>query len=257
MAELGHNYNIQCMKLMYELKAAFPVIPDDIVRQCMKKHHNDKEKCIEELAEEAENSNIGRVQAARNRNQALLSHQLEQLLKLESEIRHDKDCLHTMRQEVCDLEARCESQAMKNIGQAHKFTLMDLQDLQQDINHLRNECDSMSNKVTQLTSGRVLLGDVSITSNIILKPKLTTAVPDQTNTTCDTTNVSSPDTSLPPTNSSTSCSISSGLTGSSGEAEGGKWSCETCTFHNHPALDCCEVCLMPRIEMDIVPIHLR
>ena len=37
MAELGHNYNIQCMKLLHELKARFPAVPDEVVRQCMKK----------------------------------------------------------------------------------------------------------------------------------------------------------------------------------------------------------------------------
>ena len=37
MAELGHNYNIQCMKLFQELKTAFPSVPDDVVRHCMKK----------------------------------------------------------------------------------------------------------------------------------------------------------------------------------------------------------------------------
>ena len=36
MAELGANYNIQCMKLFQELKAEFPCIPDSVVRQCMK-----------------------------------------------------------------------------------------------------------------------------------------------------------------------------------------------------------------------------
>ena len=34
--ELGHNYNIQCMKLFQELKGAFPATPDEVVRQCMK-----------------------------------------------------------------------------------------------------------------------------------------------------------------------------------------------------------------------------
>ena len=36
MAELGPNYNIQCMKLFQELKTTFPNIPDSVVRHCMK-----------------------------------------------------------------------------------------------------------------------------------------------------------------------------------------------------------------------------
>lgn len=36
MAELGHNYNIQCKKLFQELKATYPETTDEIVRQCMK-----------------------------------------------------------------------------------------------------------------------------------------------------------------------------------------------------------------------------
>jgi len=49
MAELGHNYNIQCMKLFQELKAAYPATPDELVRQCMKANRNVKEKCQEDL----------------------------------------------------------------------------------------------------------------------------------------------------------------------------------------------------------------
>ena len=30
-------------------------------------------------------------------------------------------------------------------------------------------------------------------------------------------------------------------------AEGGQWACSECTFYNHPALDQCEQCEMPRI----------
>jgi len=244
MAELGHNYNIQCMKLLHELKARFPAVPDEVVRQCMKKHHNDREQCSSELAEESRNLSLGRVQAARSRNQALLSHQMEQLLKLESTLRHDRECLQELRQDVCGLESLY---SMKKRGHIASFTMVDLQELQQDINHLRSECDCMSEKVTELTSGKVLLGDVSINEKIIIKKSPSTAVPDHS--TCDTPSVTPPPhhhhqpSSLPVTTSSTPSSSSS-------ELEGGKWSCDTCTFHNHPALDCCEVCLMPRIQMD-------
>ena len=37
------------------------------------------------------------------------------------------------------------------------FQMVDLQELQQDINHLRSECDCMSEKVTELTSGKGIM----------------------------------------------------------------------------------------------------
>jgi len=71
MAELGHNYNIQCMKLFQELKAAFPSVPDELVRQCMKKNRNDKGKCKEDLSKESQNNFAGRY---RNRGKYAGSH---------------------------------------------------------------------------------------------------------------------------------------------------------------------------------------
>ena len=37
------------------------------------------------------------------------------------------------------------------------------------------------------------------------------------------------------------------LSGTSSEE--GKWSCSECTFSNHPSLDTCEICEMPRITI--------
>jgi len=72
MAELGPNYNIQCMKLFQELKASFPSIPDSVVRHCMKQNRNDFQKCKEELTTESENYTVGRY-GVRTKGNKLLS----------------------------------------------------------------------------------------------------------------------------------------------------------------------------------------
>eukprot|EP00092_Neocalanus_flemingeri_P026922 GFUD01029182.1.p1 GENE.GFUD01029182.1~~GFUD01029182.1.p1 ORF type:complete len:807 (-),score=69.72 GFUD01029182.1:150-2570(-) len=71
MAELGHNYNIQCMKLFQELKTSFPSVPDEVVRQCMKQNRNDKGKCKEDLSKESQNYFVGRY---KNRGKYAGSH---------------------------------------------------------------------------------------------------------------------------------------------------------------------------------------
>lgn len=215
MAELLPNYNIQRMKLLHELKEAFPLVPDDTVRQCMKKNRNEKEKCIAELHEEEENIKQGRHKAARSRNQALLTHQMEQMLKLESTVRQEKEVLSSLRQEVCMLEANWETHVLKNRSKQHCISHSELKGLQNDINQLTVECDNMKKKVNHLT---------------IEDPP---------------SSVGSPSTSLPPTNSSVTSS-----------SEGGSWSCDSCTFHNHPSLDECEMCYMPRIETGLQNIEV-
>jgi len=173
----------------------------------MKKNRNEKEKCIAELHEEEENIKQGRHKAARSRNQALLTHQMEQMLKLESTVRQEKEVLSSLRQEVCMLEANWETRVLKNRSKQHCISHSELKGLQNDINQLTVECDNMKKKVNHLT---------------IEDPP---------------SSVGSPSTSLPPTNSSVTSS-----------SEGGSWSCDSCTFHNHPSLDECEMCYMPRIE---------
>jgi len=106
--ELGHNYNIQCMKLFQELKGAFPATPDEVVRQCMKSNRNVKEKCLEDLGKSWKQPS------------ALLSHQLEQLFKLERELRNERDEMGGVKAEVQDLEMKVKQRAFSLHNQAAK-----------------------------------------------------------------------------------------------------------------------------------------
>merc|ERR1712080_278834 len=83
----------------------------------------------------------------------------------------------------------------------HCISHSDLKGLQDDINQLKIECENTTKKINHLT---------------IEAPPASPSP----------SSVASPSTSLPPTNSSVGSS-----------SEGGSWSCDSCTFHNHPSLD--------------------
>jgi len=225
MAELGHNYNIQCMKLFQELKAAFPATPDETVRQCMKANRNVKEKCQEDLEASCQQGQ-GRF------NKALLSHQLEQLFKLERELRQEKQEVGAVRAEVQELEMKIKQRAFSIQSQSSKVG--EARRLNSAIGDLRGVCDSMVKKVTTLTGGKVPLGEDSIRD---YKPYLSQqAVPDSHH--CDTSAAEDSQPSLTETL----------MRNSSSEADL-RWNCSECTFANHPSLATCEICEMPRITM--------
>jgi len=245
MAELGHNYNIQCMKLFQELKAAFPNVPDEVVRHCMKKNRNDKVKCKEDLSKESQNYFPGRY-----RNRALLSHQMEQLFKLDKELRQGREEMLTVRTDVQEMENTLKRQELKFQAHPSKMLHVEVRELEHDIHSLRSLCDDMSKKVTNLTGGKVPLGETSINFENYLSQQ-PHSVPESTDASSDNNSVSC---SLPhqtrlSTNSNQNSLNSSELSGSSSEE--GKWSCSECTFSNHPSLDSCEICEMPRLTMGL------
>jgi len=223
MAELGHNYNIQCMKLFQELKAAYPATPDELVRQCMKANRNVKEKCQEDLEAGSQHPQ-GRF------NKALLSHQLEQLFKLERELRQERQEMGAVKADVQEMEMKVKQQAFSLHSQSTKVQAGEVRRLNSAIGDLRGACDSMVKKVTTLTGGKVPLGEDSIKD---YKPYLSQdTVPDSPH--CDTgaavSRVEQP-------------AVSETLD------EGRLWNCSECTFANHPSLATCEICEMPRITM--------
>jgi len=227
MAELGHNYNIQCMKLFQELKAAYPATPDELVRQCMKANRNVKEKCEEDLEAVSQHPQ-GRF------NKALLSHQLEQLFKLERELRQERQEMGAVKADVQDMEMKVKQQAFSLQSQSTKVQAGEVRRLNSAIGDLRGACDSMVKKVTTLTGGKVPLGEDSIKD---YKPYLSQdTVPDSRH--CDTgAAVSSID------------DEQLGGGGATSETLVGRWNCSECTFANHPSLETCEICEMPRITM--------
>jgi len=250
MAELGHNYNIQCMKLFQELKTAFPSVPDDVVRHCMKKNRNDKVSCKEDLSKESQKYFPGRY-----RNRALLTHQMEQLFKLEEELRQDKKDMLTVRADVQQLENSLKRQELKSQGHPAKRVYVEVRQLEHDIHSLRGLCDDMSKKVTNLTGGKVPLGETSINFENYLSQQ-THAVPDSTDASSDMSSVSCslPNPNQPSTNSNHNSLNSSDFSGTSSEE--GKWSCSECTFSNHPSLDTCEICEMPRITIGLQNVEV-
>jgi len=223
MAELGHNYNIQCMKLFQELKAAYPATPDELVRQCMKANRNVKEKCQEDLEAGSQHPQ-GRF------NKALLSHQLEQLFKLERELRQERQEMGAVKADVQEMEMKVKQQAFSLHSQSTKVQQAgEVRRLNSAIGDLRGACDSMVKKVTTLTGGKVPLGEDSIKD---YKPYLSQdTVPDSPH--CDTGAAVSR-IEQPP--------VSETL-------DEGRWNCSECTFANHPSLATCEICEMPRITM--------
>merc|ERR1712192_127264 len=164
---------------------------------------------------------------------ALLSHQLEQLFKLERELRQERQEMGAVKADVQEMEMKVKQQAFSLHSQSTKGQQAgEVRRLNSAIGDLRGACDSMVKKVTTLTGGKVPLGEDSIKD---YKPYLSQdTVPESPN--CDTgAAVNSIEQQHPP-----------GLTSES-ETLMGRWNCSECTFANHPSLATCEICEMPRI----------
>merc|ERR550519_1193408 len=190
----------------------------------MKSNRNVKGKCIGDLAKESEKYFLGRY------NRALLSHQMEQLFKLEKELRAEKNEMLLVKSDVQGLEMKVKQRAFSLHGQPPRLQHLEVQKLEQDIEGLRGMCDNMVKKVTTLTGGKVPLGEDSIKD---YKPYLSqepAPVPETPDCSVGTVPCAEP-------------------TISSTNSDSDKWNCSECTFANHPSLDTCEICEMPRITM--------
>jgi len=186
---------------------------------------------------------------------ALLSHQMEQLFKLEEELKQDRRDMVTVRADVQQLENSLKRQELKSQGHPSKRVYVEVRQLEHDIHSLRGLCDDMSKKVTNLTGGKVPLGETSINFENYLSQQ-THAVPDSTDASSDMSSVSCslPNPNQPSTNSNHNSLNSSDFSGTSSEE--GKWSCSECTFSNHPSLDTCEICEMPRITIGVQNVEV-
>jgi len=153
-----------------------------------------------------------------------------------------------VRTDVQQLESTLKRQELKSQGHPAKVVHVEVKQLEHDIHSLRSLCDDMSKKVTNLTGGKVPLGETSINFENYLSQQ-SHAVPDTTDASSDMSSVSCslPNPTQPSTNSNPNSLNSTSLSG--GSSEEGKWSCSECTFSNHPSLDTCEICEMPRITM--------
>merc|ERR1719431_967213 len=120
---------------------------------------------------------------------------------------------------------KVKQQAFSLHNQAAKVQAAESGRLQLDIGDLRGSCDLMVKRVTEMTGGKVPLGEDSIRD---YKPYLSQEpVPEAPH--CDTAKGrANPAASTRPDH---------------------RWSCSECTFANHPSLTTCEMCEMPRITM--------
>lgn len=213
MTDLGQNFKIQKEKLFLELKSAFPNVPDGSVRQVMKQNRNDRLRCVEAMEVESRSHGVGRYNLM---SKALLSHQMEQMMKLNKELEEKKKEVEEMRTDIIELESTLSQQDMIISQTPEKKVHVELRRLETDITGLRGACDDMSKRVSSMTAGKVPLGETSIK----FENYLTASVPDQ-ETEKSTTN----------------------------RAPSNSWSCSECTFSNHQDLDSCEMCEMPRINL--------
>jgi len=110
---------------------------------------------------------------------ALLSHQMEQLFKLDKELRQERVEMYAMRTGVQQLENTLKQQELRGQSQNHsaKAVHVEVKQLEHDIHSLRGLCDNMSKKVTNLTGGKVPLGETSINFENYLSQQ-SHAVPD-------------------------------------------------------------------------------
>jgi len=329
MMELSDN--VTYMKLLHELKVIFPNLPDELVRQSIKKHGLDKTACsgalrILESQQISINHNYAparfyppednrvttttpRLSSSTGYNppdrisgstgsssstttnkiqgdsyglkqpsgpnqqlQALISHQMEQRQKLERRMLHTKNELQSMKCGVSNLTVLLE--ARTKFIQTGLVDVEVANELEEDVSSLQVRCDELQDElslqVTQLTQGKVPLGEASIDfyeslpavlnhsgiTKDVIPPPITNNTNTSTISTTKSSSTSMPNTPLSSKVSkflnkiSTSCSSSSVLNNTNLQ-----WSCSECTFLNHPALKMCEQCEMPRISSNFTEIQ--
>lgn len=283
------------MKLLHELKAMFPLVPDECVKRCVETHGKDRSHCISLMTSESDSMKAGPLNR-RFSLQALLSHQMEQRLKLEKEVRKERNELFTLRAEIQHLSSILDQKNMVRLGPfGANVNNKSVGLLEHDVSCLHKSCDQMAEEVTKLTQGQVPLGETSI----LFYESLPTRAPPSS-----TVMASAAAASLPVLSSSSTASqglkevgnninnnnaanndLSVGssnrigqnnntdpqqqqtsvvnppkhsprvieqvdLSSQTGPSEGPQWPCSECTFLNHPALDRCEECEMPRINIE-------
>jgi len=95
---------------------------------------------------------------------------METLLRLEQEVRAGRGEVAVARKEVTQLEVTLKQQQIRLEGQSAKHVTVEVRKLESDISGLRDNCDTMSNRVTALTGGKVPLGETSINFSDYLSP---------------------------------------------------------------------------------------
>ncbi|XP_069699931.1 TGF-beta-activated kinase 1 and MAP3K7-binding protein 3-like isoform X2 [Periplaneta americana] len=177
--------------------------------------------------------------------EALLRQQLERKNKLQKELYKEKENLRAMQREVQEMRRDLEQrQRRKQTLSLPVVSTVKVQELRLEIQKLQEECKKMTHEVDLSMDARVPLGetDEEFYKNIYTGQRGFIFPP------------------APPPPPRPNTGSRRGLpTGDS--VDGPHWTCTECTFQNHPLLDKCETCEMPRIvlaggEMQDIHIHV-
>lgn len=161
---------------------------------------------------------------------ALLQEQVERKNKLERELRKEKDNLRTMQREVHEMRKDLEQRQRRKQTMSLPIVstvLQKVHELRVEIQRLQEECKKMTQEVDLNLDSRVPLGetDEEFYKNIYTGQQ----------------GFILPPSSRPPA-PRPARRLQHG-----DSADGPHWICTQCTFQNHPLLDKCETCEMPRL----------
>ncbi|XP_075237907.1 uncharacterized protein LOC142334065 isoform X2 [Lycorma delicatula] len=183
--------------------------------------------------------------------QAIINRQLEKKRRLEQELQREKEHLKIMQQKVADMEQDLRKRRQGDHSASHRTKV---QELKEEIIRLRAECKYMTAEVDlSSVNQKIPIGETreDFYKHIYKGPEGTFLqqppsvihsgngqnIGERRERTAD---ISNSDHHRPP---------ETVIEPSAADGDGPNWTCYVCTFRNHPLLDKCEQCEMPRIVL--------
>ncbi|XP_035206475.1 mitogen-activated protein kinase kinase kinase 7-interacting protein 3 homolog isoform X2 [Stegodyphus dumicola] len=165
--------------------------------------------------------------------QAVKNHQIAQLNMVIEELKKEKELSAILKAEVNRMEQDVIQRRMKKTSFPYAE---ELKKLREENRKLRVECNCLLMEVDVCSPGQIPLGmtDEDFYKNIFTGPNGTVA--SSSNQVRKTSN---------PESSSTQAKQASPLDDEDDD-EKNRWKCKKCTFANHPALEKCEMCELPK-----------
>ncbi|XP_049854288.1 TGF-beta-activated kinase 1 and MAP3K7-binding protein 3-like isoform X1 [Schistocerca gregaria] len=191
----------------------------------------------------------------------LLARQLDRKNRLERALRREQEKLRRMQEEKRAMEADlARRRAHQPCLCPVSSVLQKVQRLRDEIHQLQEECKKMSQEVDLSVDARVPLGetDEEFYKNIYTGQRGVVMPPEEMPFSPDSRSRQFRHDHAHPTATHQAPSP----TAPAGESttDGPSWMCSECTFRNHPLLDKCEQCEMPRIllggETQDIHIHV-